>query len=244
MISPNQKSPHIPSKKIRVGHLWRHLCLFVHSCLWWFNPSSGTCRRATNCTSKPAGFARPNTHHSPHHQQFSVLYRRGGSVLAKHPTPASGRASRHRAGDRGGRMYVRPHWFVDDALLCLPRSASGGRAVLGADGSRHGNDRAYHLGRDSNQIPQNFPTQRVDGAGLCHRSGRIDASRCGHCLDHRCWLRSDGSPARRVDDFRVGGQLARRRNLHTRSAEAAKASAKAFVTASYSAFHTKKRDLK
>jgi hypothetical protein len=38
----------------------------------------------------------------------------------------------------------------------------------------------------------------------------------------------------------VDGQLARRRDLHTRNAEAAKASAKAFVIAYYSAFHTKK----
>ncbi len=102
---------------------------------------------------------------------------------------------------------------------------------MGADGSGHGNDRAYHLGRDRNQIPQRFPTRRVVGAGLCHRSGRIDADRFGHCLDHRCWLRSDGAPARRADDFRMGGQLTRRRNLHTRKIVAAKASAKAFVTA-------------
>jgi hypothetical protein len=49
---------------------------------------------------------------------------------------------------------------------------------------------------------------------------------------------------RRIDDFCVCGQSACRKNLYTRNAEAATASTKAFVPASYSAFHTKKRDLK
>ena len=130
------------------------------------------------------------------------------------------------------------HFYV------FPAALQGGRAVLGASGSGHGNDRPHHLGRDRNQIPQRFPARRVDGPGLCHRPGCVDAGRFGYCLDHRCWLRSDGNLARRADDICVGGQSAWRRNLHTRKIEATKASARSFITASYSTFNIKKRDLK